>query len=354
MRITSAHTLYRAFGADHCAWAYSGDFNDGHTADLIPLAEAIVEQATIAREVRNRFAYIIVEAFQNVIRHGNTTGLTEGLHQSILLRAMPDECWTSTCNPIKPEDEMKLDQLLTELRGMSVDQLKDLFLDRLQANKLSPRGGAGLGLIEMARRSRHSLMHSFANGQDGTRLLRLHSTVTSAGKVPGHENAEQAESMLDMVSAEGAKLVFKGRLGPGIGQIMVRIIERGIDARTDRHALRTRAWLAAMELVSSPTALGNHGSILLIGPAGTGDMVSIGLHLPAEAAENIMRSVNELNAMDPIAQSRVYREGLLAKTQGRDANDLGLFDLARSGGGQVQCLQEPHGEGSFVTLAIQL
>lgn len=354
MQINTAHTLYEAFGTDQCAWVHSGRFHDEHTADLILLSEGVAERTGVSRDIRNRLAFVMVEAFQNVIRHGTELQSPGPERPMILLRACAAGFTVTTANTMRNEDEDKLVRMLADLSGKPKEQLKALFLERLQGNKVSERGGAGLGLIEMARRSGRELVHTVSRRDDSTSLFTLEVGIAANGEQGREDHAENVDGVQRIVTDHEVLLAYRGNMSPAVVQAMVRMLEKGVDDRPERTVARTRAWLAANELLSE--VLGGTGErcLVAIGADGQEERLALGLVMAKEPAEQMLLSADKVNKMSPMEQARKYREGLLAKAKGWPAPGLGLMDLVRTGGGRVEHAAHAHGEEVFVTLMIGL
>lgn len=354
MQINTAHTLYEAFGTDQCAWVHSGRFHDEHTADLILLGEGVAERTGVSRDIRNRLAFVMVEAFQNVIRHGAERRSDGKERPMILLRACAAGFTVATANTVRSEDEDKLVRMLADLRGKPKEQLKELFLQRLQGNKVSERGGAGLGLIEMARRSGRELVHTVSRRDDRTSMFTLQVGIAAGGQSGREDHADGTDALQAIVSDEEVLLAYRGNMSPSVGQAMVRMLEKGVDDRPERTVARTRAWLAANELLNEMFGEQEEQCIVALGSQDGSDFLAVGMMLAKEKAKEVTRSAAQANAMNPMEQARKYREGLLAKAKGEPAPGLGFMDLVRTGGGRVQCAEHAHGESTFITLMIQL
>jgi Family of unknown function (DUF6272) len=354
MQINTAHTLYEAFGNDRCAFVHAGRFRDEHTADLIALSEAAAELTNAARDVRNRLAFIMVEAYQNVIRHGVPIGNTASDRSFMLMRGGDSGFTVSTTNTMRNEDEARLMLIMGDLQGRSKGQLKELFLERLQGNKVSERGGAGLGLIEMARRSGRDLVHSVVRQDEGSSLFNLQVSIRPNGTVAMDEARDSPDNLQRTVFADDVVLAYKGMLLPAIVQALVRILEKGVDDRQGKSVARVRALYAANELIAELLGPEEEKCIVAIGSNGTEDQLAIGMLMATDQAKELSASVARKNAMSAMEQSRRYREGLLAKANGKPAPGLGLLDLLRSGGGVLHHAEREHAQGSFVTLMIRI
>jgi len=64
-------------------------------------------------------------------------------------------------NPIRKENVPALKEALARVNRLGKDGLKDLYRDIIQGTKLSEKGGAGLGFVDMARKSGEKLQFDF-------------------------------------------------------------------------------------------------------------------------------------------------------------------------------------------------
>ncbi|MGM0502815.1 MAG: SiaB family protein kinase [Bacillota bacterium] len=70
-------------------------------------------------------------------------------------------------NLIEKEDVADLKERLAELKNTDQKGLKKLYKKRLRADMKKDEGGAGLGLIEMARKATEKIDYNFINKENG-------------------------------------------------------------------------------------------------------------------------------------------------------------------------------------------
>ena len=132
MDIAAAHTLYDALAGDRSSFLYSGAFPDDHTARLIALGEAFLNGQTVRRDELNRLSFVMVEAYQNIIRHrarDMAHDPREG-RSMFLLRCETDAQHVLAINPVCKKETASLKDMLERLDGLDRSQLKELFQGR--------------------------------------------------------------------------------------------------------------------------------------------------------------------------------------------------------------------------------
>ncbi|MGV9013203.1 MAG: DUF6272 family protein [Flavobacteriales bacterium] len=148
--------LYETLGGAPCLFGYAGGFPDEHTARLIELGAAVLDQQGSRTSERGRLGYVMVEAYQNVVRH--RARLAPALEAGVARSHFMLHCGTAgqivgTLNPVDMDKAKDLQEVLGFLKGRTTTELKGLFRDGIQRTHEPGRRGAGLGLIEMMRRS---------------------------------------------------------------------------------------------------------------------------------------------------------------------------------------------------------
>src|SRR5436190_17895600 len=235
MDLATVHTLYDVLAGDRFCFLYIGRFHDEHTASLITLGEESLNEARTARAYRQRLSYVMVEAYQNIVRHRAALPLEleRGTGRSLfVLRSHATGDEIIAMDPITEAEVPGLRANLDSIGGLDLRQLKELFLRGLQDGARSQRGGAGLGLIEMARRSGHHLRHALYPINAEHQLFALQIVVGDAT-----EQATPIEVMPklhDAVAGLDLLLLCKGASSAGVQEAVLRIIEKDLDERPDR------------------------------------------------------------------------------------------------------------------------
>lgn len=350
MDLATVHTLYDVLAGDRFCFLYSGHFHDEHTASLIALGEEAQNDARAERTYRQRLSYVMVEAYQNIVRHRAAlpVELERGAGRSLFLlrsHAAGDEI--VSMDPVIETEVPGLKATLERIGGLDLRQLKELFLRSLQDGSRSQRGGAGLGLIEMARRSGHRLRHAVYPIDAAYRLFVLQIVVGEA--------AEQATAMeaLPRLHAAIATLdllvLCKGASSAGAQEAVLRIIEKDLDERPDRSEARARAYLAAVEWLQGLAAI-DSGPIVALGRTDGHYSLVLGVHTDVQTAERTQQEVANINALDGAGLERYYRDVLLGRRAGQGSGFIGLLDLARRSTAQLRTMRRPLPDGELLLI----
>ncbi len=345
-----AYAAYRGLGSDLFTFLYSGRFHDEHTARLIDLGEAAMESAGAARSARQRLSYVMVEAYQNIIRHRAPLpeALARGYGRSIFqLRCHEGAQQVIAVNPVRIADRQELESALDAIAGLDAGALKERFLRTLSREGHRERGGAGLGLIEMARRSGRDLHHEIRGLGEDNLLFLLQVRFGE------HSEVDRGVAMTALLSGtivqQDILFLFKGPRSSAVDEALMQLTARDLDDRTERAEERERTLLAALGLLEGLIAPDAQRVVVMARNGERYDVV-VGCALPDHAAETLARLVQEVNAMDETAQRAVYRDLVLGRGGGGDPVRLATVEVARRSTEPLEVDLVPMGAMRFVAV----
>ena len=159
---------------------YEGEFTQEITKSVLAMAErnmdSIGEESGIKRKVFN----VMVECLQNIVKHGEEYLANGGqANTAIFMIGKHEESYIITSgNPIKEDLVSVLTEKLDKINSLDKDGLKTLYKDIIKGSAgLSEKGGAGLGFVDMARKSGQKLEYGFESLGDGRAFFSLKTTV---------------------------------------------------------------------------------------------------------------------------------------------------------------------------------
>lgn len=151
---SKSYHLFQKLRNDRLSLIFNGEVNDKITDGIIRLTDFNVNNLEDLSKIRNRVNYIMVECFQNLVRHGKPDN-PEGMDDSTLFstRVVGEANYISSINLIDMERANLLREKLKHLNSLEKNKLKALYFEILENRQFSEKGGAGLGLIEIARKA---------------------------------------------------------------------------------------------------------------------------------------------------------------------------------------------------------
>jgi len=142
---------------------YKGEMNHQIMRSFAFMANRKIAEKNISTPTRKRVFHIMIECLQNITKHSDDYDEKEkqignGL---FIVGESKDSFYVITGNLVKNEKMATLESRLEKLNSSSSKDLKHLFLKQMIEGELNEKGGAGLGLIDIARKSGKKLYYHF-------------------------------------------------------------------------------------------------------------------------------------------------------------------------------------------------
>lgn len=256
MEAAPLHTLCDVLADARFALLYSGRFPDSHTASLINLAEEAGAQARADKGLRTRLAFVLVEAYQNIIRHRSLDD-TEAGRSLLLLRIGPGQQEVLTMNPVANTERSALEKRLADLEGMDAHALRNRSREHLSQGARTQRGGAGLGLLGMARRAKVPLAHTFVPIDGQHMRFTLH--VQPSGE--GSPNPLRPELLFRLACETRLILACTLPVDAATGTLLHRLVRAEVEGA---HALSDEAEKVLSHLLTEARTHSIQQSILAV------------------------------------------------------------------------------------------
>jgi len=152
--------FYQTFAEDQMAFAYLGPICDDITELIIETnIEYLPPQKPIT--LKRRFSFLLAESFQNLIRHSSEESRLGFSDVFFLSTQRNNVYYINSINKISKNEEEGLAERLDSINRIEPENLRQLYLSLLDKNEFNSHGGAGLGFIEMVRKSGQKLNYYF-------------------------------------------------------------------------------------------------------------------------------------------------------------------------------------------------
>lgn len=155
---------------------HAGEMTLGYIDSMVSDIETKLRESALQTSKRKKIFHVFVECAQNLYHHTESITclggfvVTEKLG-SIVMSKTPDTCQISTGNFIHRSRQSYLMELLDTINSKNQEEINDLYLSTMSNQEFSDKGGAGLGMIDMARKSGNKLDYQFYTVKDDPDLL---------------------------------------------------------------------------------------------------------------------------------------------------------------------------------------
>lgn len=141
--------------------AYDGVLNSETISKLESEIEGKILEKNLPKTVVRKVFFICVETLQNMLIHGFKDD-NGAQHNYIILSVSPTHIILKSANLIGNNAVPKLTKDIEKINSFDEpSKLKEFYLEHLENNELSEKGGAGLGFITIAMKSGNKLGAQF-------------------------------------------------------------------------------------------------------------------------------------------------------------------------------------------------
>ncbi len=131
---------------------------------LVDLKSKIGEKG-IGMPAYKRIISIMIESLENIYkyvgRYQDYPDISENYPPKFSLSRLAGNYFIEAGNPIKSSDAGRLKEKLEMMNSRNHEELRALYLHTISDGQFTPKGGAGLGLIEMAKIAAEPLEYLF-------------------------------------------------------------------------------------------------------------------------------------------------------------------------------------------------
>lgn len=146
--------------------AYQGNITGELITQLLEETEEKLDKLDIKSKIRKKLYNVIVESLQNLFHHAETA--PEEYHKHVGQKLVSfsvcennNEFKVFTGNFVKNDRIQLLKDRLDQINFLSKDELKALYKLILNNQEFSAKGGGGLGMIDIARKTGKKMHYQF-------------------------------------------------------------------------------------------------------------------------------------------------------------------------------------------------
>lgn len=168
MALDNIYELYKTMERDHTMLSFKGVVTPDLLSSVLQIMESKLNHVEKSNKTKKKVYNVLVECLQNLYHHNeNINEDEEGINllfsKSALLMISKnnDHYEVKTGNYIRKKNAKELKEKLDDINALNKDELRSLYKSVLSEGELSEKGTAGLGMIDIARKSGNKLEYNF-------------------------------------------------------------------------------------------------------------------------------------------------------------------------------------------------
>lgn len=346
----STYWFFEQFIEDNFCLLYDGNFNDDITDNVIGLSEYNFEHQADFHQEKKRVSFLIAECFQNIIRHGgrineNKSGNVDA--GFFLTRNIAGRHFITSGNLIKNENVTELKTQLNKINNLDEESLRALYVDVLTNKDLSEKGGAGLGLIEIARKSGQKIEFEFDDFQDNYSIFYSQITFQAKPEIKPDRNIR------DFYIAEAMKfhkkmlendifMIQKGDFSDSSILPLLDILEKNLSDLFKNSPSKKEVYHVVIEILQNISKYaqvrnGKKDGIFLIRRKGEHFVISAGNFIEKKHIKPLKSQITLLNSLTKNEQKERFLKALREENSVKEVGArIELINIARRSKESIQ------------------
>lgn len=353
---------------DKLMFVYRGEVTGDNSLPLLMLLEREMESSEVALLGRKRLFMFVLESLQNVSRHGKGSGYAD---MSLVVFARTANGYAVTTGNVIPTSSAgSLRRKLDEINSLDPSEIRSIYRQMLSSAEFSTKGGAGLGLIEMAKKTGNRLDYDFIPLDAKHSWFILSKTVdttglgNNAGRKPLPYDGKWITDLQHMMARNNIYMVWSGHLTPGVGKEVLYFNETRLRETEVAAGLKKRVFAVLVEVLENVAlySAGRETEILFGPPVAmlmmesdvytitTGNLVSI------SEVGALREKLDLVSTAGATALKQIMSDNLLGKeTLPGTKGILGLADIALKSSGRLEySFENVNQELSYYVLTVKI
>lgn len=175
------YDFYRSMKAHEITLVYEGEITHQITKAFTSLTESNMAKESEANSVQKKVFHVMVECLQNISKHADSFGSDDFLFAGrgiFMVSKGKNDYHVTTGNIIENDKIVELTEMLDHINSLDREGLKTLYKSQMKEGRLSEKGGAGLGFIDIARKTGNKLEFHFLPIDENSSFFLLTSSVS--------------------------------------------------------------------------------------------------------------------------------------------------------------------------------
>lgn len=325
------------------AFCYRGPFSDRFTNSILDIASTTSEEKKREPSTQRKVSFMLVECFQNILKHAESIPGDNKVWNDDGMFSFSDSGTSftiDTINLIQSGDAGKIASLVSQVNSLSGEELKQFYLHHLRNNELSSKSGAGLGLIELARKSGQKILYDTIPLNDGFSLFQQRVALKNGDSelvMPDKSQLIYTKSVYERLMKEDVFLFYKGEFSQKSILPLLELVEHNIHSDHQPGIKRRRVGHVLVEVlqnVSKYTSEKNaseSSGIFMIGREESSLFILVGNEVSISEKLFLEEKLDYLTSLDDEELKELHRNAMKAslRFENKSRSGLGLIEVMK-------------------------
>jgi hypothetical protein len=332
---------------EHIMFVYRGIVTNDNSVPLLMLLEKEMETSDFGFVGRKRLFMFVLESLQNVQRHSFNN---QHANMSIVVYSKAGNGYTVTTGNVLANSGIEsLKVKLDEINNLETKDIRNVYRQMLSSAEFSTKGGAGLGLIEMAKKTGNKLDYDFVPIDPDFSYFVLSKTVDSGGTGSHLKNEDafsgQYVSQLEKIMAENnVYLIWSGHISSDIGKEVISFTETKLTEDDVVSGIRKKVFSILVETLDNVSRYspGREAEeefgmpLAMVRLEGKNYTLTTGNLILNTDVPHLRQILDEINKCSREELRDLFMKTLSFQTADSDSTgNMGLIDMARKSGNKL-------------------
>lgn len=171
---------YILIDGDDILLEYEGEVNKEVLLDTLPKIEDKLDELNVSKQKKRKIVNIAIETLQNLQLHSLPLENTKHNLPPLFVLCNKDNSISINIGNLMDSSECTvLEDKISKINSLNDEEIKFLYgvIMKQTVVKFSTKGGAGLGLIDMKKKSGNNLEYAFQSIDDSVTYFNLKITI---------------------------------------------------------------------------------------------------------------------------------------------------------------------------------
>jgi len=175
-QLNLAFDLTKDLQENNFEYIYRGQFTNSINSNILSLTETKLEKGDDTMKLKKKIYFIIVECLQNITRHQDFK-MDSDQQGIFVIQKTATQFVITTGNLMHTDKVENLRNNLSKITRLDKDELRNHYQQMLVNGEISDKGGAGLGLIAMARKTDNQIFYDFQKADEEYSFFYLRTLI---------------------------------------------------------------------------------------------------------------------------------------------------------------------------------
>ncbi|MDR2928884.1 MAG: SiaB family protein kinase [Cytophagaceae bacterium] len=178
MFLEVVYQFYKTMTTNEISLVYEGEITQEITKIFTAMTERNLEKNAESNTVQRKVFHVMVECLQNISKHADSLNEDRAERRGIVMVSKGDDSYNIiTGNIIKNDKVPDMKKNLEYINSLDKESLSALYKQQMREGSISDRGGAGLGFIDIVKKTGSKLIFQFKELNSEVSFFILTSTI---------------------------------------------------------------------------------------------------------------------------------------------------------------------------------